>query len=82
MDTNNFDWKPILTWRGRYRCANTNAIGYKPAEMAAMSTSGDPNEIVAYRCQRHKGKNPCESLATVSYKKKCYCEQHVPKPRT
>jgi len=37
MDTQNFDWKPILTWRGRYRCANTNAIGYKPAEMPATS---------------------------------------------
>lgn len=81
MDTN-FDWKPILTWRGRYRCANTNAMGYKPAEMPATSVSGDPNVIIAYRCHRHKTKTPCAALATKSYKKKCYCDQHVPKPRT
>jgi len=82
MDNTNFDWKPILTWKGRYRCANTNAIGYKPAEMAAMSVPGDPNVVIAYRCQGRPRSGPCPVLATVIYKKKCYCAQHVPKART
>jgi hypothetical protein len=82
MSDPTFNWKPILTWKGRYRCANTNAIGYKPAEMAATSTPDDPNVIVAYCCQRHRGATPCVALATTSYKKKCYCDQHVPKPRS
>ena len=51
------DWRPILHWHGRYRCATCFALGYSTAIF------NDPRqrfEIQAYKCH----KKQCQRLAT------------------
>jgi hypothetical protein len=78
MDTTQpFQWVPLPTWRGRYRCAKTGTLGFRPSEAKMISSSGDPNEIVPYTCSRQG----CESPASIRHKQKCFCESHKPKAR-
>lgn len=75
--TTTFQWVPLPTWRGRYRCANTGVLGFRPSETKMAMSSGDPDTIVPYTCVRGQ----CEANATVRHKGKCYCTEHTPKAR-
>jgi len=78
MDTTTtFQWVLLPTWRGRYRCATTNTLGFKPSEAKLISSSGDPDVIVPYTCSRQG----CVSHATTRHKQKCFCDNHTPKAR-
>jgi hypothetical protein len=70
-----FQWIPIPAWPGRYRCAKTGVLGFRPSETKMASSKGDSMEISPYTCAR----NGCEEHASHRYKGKCYCTPHTPK---
>jgi len=70
-NSEDYEWEPIPGWVGRYRCAKTQALGYRGIVNQYAGTEGRrPGDIYPYKCKT------CGCPASRKQKSNFYCTDH------
>ena len=50
MSDHEHDWRPVLTWSGRYRCQGCQCFGYRRVVLPTEINRATGHQITPYRC--------------------------------